>query len=259
VEASELIEVCRRASDAVRETLAGLSDWGLADTRPGQYRSDLAADDAAIAVLSGAGLGVLSEESGLHDEHRALLAVLDPVDGSANAARQIPWYATSICVLDDEGPLAAFVVNQASGVTYEATRGGGALRDGVPITAAKTVELRRAMIGLSGYPRRYLGWRQYRAFGAAALDLCLVADGRLDGYVDCARDAHGPWDYLGGMLVCTEAGAAITEREGRDLVVRRQEDRRSPIAAATPELLAELHTKVREELFPPDEAATSIR
>ena len=54
------------------------------------------------------------------------------------------------------------------------------------------------MIGLSGYPPRSLGWGQYRALGAAALDLCAVADGVLDGYVDCSRDAHGSWDYLGG-------------------------------------------------------------
>ena len=56
-----LVEVLREAATAVRAALDTLDDWGLAGTRPGQYRSDLAADDAALAVLDKAGLGVLSE------------------------------------------------------------------------------------------------------------------------------------------------------------------------------------------------------
>ena len=113
----QLLEVLAEAVDAVAGSLSGLADWGLAGTRPGQYRSDLVADAAAVRVLTTAGLGVLSEESGLSEgaSELALLAVLDPVDGSTNASRRIPWFATSICVLDDDGPLAAMVVNQATG------------------------------------------------------------------------------------------------------------------------------------------------
>ena len=121
------------AADAVAAALGGLDDWGPAGTRPGQYRSDIAADEAAVAILSDAGFGVLSEESGLHDAERPLLAVVDPLDGSTNAARGLPWFATSICVLDSDGPLAAVVVNQANGVRYDAIRAGGARRDGRPI------------------------------------------------------------------------------------------------------------------------------
>ena len=64
---------------------------------------------------------------------------------------------------------------------------------------------------LSGLPPGWLGWRQFRALGAVALDLCAVAEGRLDGYLDCSPSAHGPWDYLGGMLVCREAGALVED------------------------------------------------
>ena len=226
----------------MKAVLVGLDDWGLAGTRPGQYRSDLAADEVAVAILTEAGFGVLSEESGVHGDGRPLVAVIDPVDGSTNASRRFPWYATSICVLDDEGPLAALVVNQATGTCYEAERGSGATRDGQPISPSGSTEMRRSIVGLSGFPGRYLGWSQYRALGAAALDLCCVADGSLDCYLDCSRGAHGPWDYLAGMLVCTESGAVMAEAHGRDLVVRGHEDRRAPAAAATPELLAELLT-----------------
>ncbi len=62
----------------------------------------------------------------------------------------------------------------------------------------------------------------------------------LDGYLDCSWDAHGSWDYLGGMLVCHEAGASVVDADGRDLVVLDHAARRTPVAAATPALLDEL-------------------
>ena len=250
MDAGALLEIAGAAAEAVTEALAAVDDWGLAGTRPGQYVPDLAADAAALEVLSKAGLGVLSEESGLHDADRPLLAVVDPLDGSTNASRGIPWYGTSICVLDADGPVAAVVVNQVSGVRFAAARGGGATRDGRPIAPSGATALSASVVGISGYPRAYLGWRQYRALGAVALDLCAVADGTLDGYVDCATSAHGPWDYLGGLLVCQEAGAVAGDALGRDLVVRGHGDRRTPVAGATEALFAEL-VEARRRSLPP--------
>jgi len=241
VDPDTLLEALARASDAVAVALSSLEDWSLAGTRPGQYRSDLVADPAAVDVLLAAGLGVLSEESGTHEPDRPLLAVLDPVDGSTNASRGLPWYATSICVLDANGPLAAHVVNQATRTRYEAIRGRGARRDGRSITPSGVTRLDRSTLGISGYPSHHLGWRQYRALGAMALDLCAVADGTLDGFVDCVGGPHGgPWDYLGALLVCEEAGAVVVDAHGRDLVVRDPSEARSPVAGATPELLTAL-------------------
>jgi fructose-1,6-bisphosphatase/inositol monophosphatase family enzyme len=235
-----LIEVLQAAATAVREVLGDLGDWGLAGTREGQYHSDLVADAAAIAVLDGAGLGVLSEESGSRGLDRPVIVVLDPVDGSTNASRGIPWFATSLCALDADGARAAVVVNQASGVTFEAVRGGGARRNGVPIRPSSCEVLGEAIIGFSGYPPRYLGWSQYRGLGAAALDLCAVAEGVLDGYAVVGGSKLGSWDYLGGMLICQEAGAVVAESQGRDLITREHTDRRTPVAASTPSLLDEL-------------------
>ena len=236
----ELLEVLRAAAGAVRGALDALEEWGPAGvdaTHAGQYYSDVVADAAAVAVLEGAGLGVLSEESGLHHGDRAVVAVLDPVDGSTNASRRLPWYATSLCALDAEGPLAAVVVNQATGETFEAVRGEGAFSAGRRLAASGCTTLANAVVGMAGWPPRHGGWRQMRALGAAALDLCAVGAGCLDGYVDFTFDAHGPWDYLGGMLVCQEAGATMVDAGGRDLLCRDHGDRRVPVAAATPELL----------------------
>ncbi|HEX4245751.1 MAG TPA: inositol monophosphatase family protein, partial [Acidimicrobiales bacterium] len=153
-----LLAVLHRAATAVADALGELGDWGPAGTREGQYRSDLVADAAAIEVLDAAGLGVMSEESGTHEGGRDVVVVLDPLDGSTNASRGIPWYATSLCAVDAEGPRAAVVVNQSSGIRFEATRGGGARRDGQPIHASGCTALGEAIVGFSGYPPRYFGW-----------------------------------------------------------------------------------------------------
>ena len=234
-----LLAALNQAASAVREVLDDLDDWGPAGTQAGQYLSDLAADEVAVRVLVDAGLGVLSEESGLHHADRALQVALDPVDGSTNASRSLPWYATSLCAVDDEGPRAAVVVNQATGDRYEAVRGGGATLNGRPIAPTACETMATAVLGLAGWPPVDLGWRQYRALGAAALDICAVASGQLDAYIDCSGVAHAPWDYLGGVLVCLEAGAVVGEAGGLDLVTLGLLDRRSPVAAATPSLLAE--------------------
>ncbi len=238
-----LLAVLAEAAAAVRDALDQLDDWKPAGVRPGQYRLDLVADSAACRVLHGAGLAVLSEESGLRGpdgpRQDGLLVVLDPVDGSTNASLGLPWYATSLCVLDGAGARVALVVNQATGRRYEAVRGGGAFRDGQPIAPSGCRDLSKAVIGISGFPDLHPGWAQFRALGSAALDHCAVAEGVLDGYRVVGGSSLFGWDYLGGMLLCQEAGAVVGEFFGNDLVVL-DDSRRWPVAAATPELLAEL-------------------
>jgi len=232
-----LLEVLHATASAVADALGALDDWGPAGTADGQYRHDLVADEAALAVLAEAGVGVLSEESGTRGADRALVVVVDPVDGSTNASRGVPWYATSLCAVDADGPRAALVVDQASGVRFEAVRGGGARKDGVPVTPSGCDRMEDAIVAFSGYPTRHYGWNQYRCLGAAALDLCAVAEGVLDGYAVVGGSLLGSWDYLGGMLVCSEAGAVVGEAGGRELVTLAHEARRAPFAASTPALL----------------------
>ena len=230
VDNSELLFVLHSAVDAVVAAFDGHDDWGLAGGRPGQYTSDLVADDAAVAVLTDAGLRVLSEESGL-GHGNGMVAVLDPLDGSTNASRPLPWYATSICVVDDSGPLAAVVHDHAAGVRHDALRDRGARVDGVPLVRREGVELGDALVAINGLPPRNPGWGQFRCYGAAALDLCAVADGRFDAFVDYDHDALGVWDYLGGVLVCREVGVEVVDAKGRDLVSLDPRARRTPVAA----------------------------
>lgn len=238
----EVMGLLRAAADAVGEALGPLADWGPSGLREGQYRSDVVADAAARRVLDAVGVAVLSEESGEHGGRggRGLTVVVDPLDGSTNAAHGLPWYATSLCAVDGDGPRAALVRHLVSGRTYEARRGAGATVDGRALRPSGVTRLADALVGLSGLPPRHLGWRQFRAYGAVALDLCSVAEGVLDGFVDCSPDAHGAWDYLGALLVCREAGVEVVDAWGRDLVALAHTDRRTPVAGASAVLLDEL-------------------
>lgn len=237
----EILGVLHRAADAIGIILASNLDWSLSGLKPTQYAVDVRTDDAALAVLREAGIAVLSEESertgnfGAHD----VLVVMDPLDGSTNASRGIPWYATALCALDHGGLRASLVVNQASGRDrYWATRGGGAFHNGKRITHSACTDMHEAVIGISGLPKTKPNWAQFRANGSAALDICLVAEGALDGWIDF--NSHGVWDYLASVLICEEAGVAIGEHNDYELLVTEHRERRTPIVAATPQLLGVL-------------------
>jgi fructose-1,6-bisphosphatase/inositol monophosphatase family enzyme len=236
------LELLHRVADEVAARLAGVTDWGLSGRRPTQYVADVEADAAAVSMLLDAGFGVLSEETGHSGEEFDRVVVIDPLDGSTNASRGVPWYATALCMVDDAGPAVALVVNQASGRRFEAVRGEGARSDGRPLAASGCTTLADALVGISGLPPdgRPGGWAQFRSLGASALDLALVAGGALDGFVDFSVDAHGVWDYLAASLICAEAGAVVVDALGRDLAVIDHEARRTPVGAATPQLLDQL-------------------
>ena len=234
-------------ADEVRGAIHRQDDWGLSGQRPGQYTIDLDADAVVVDRLRAEGFGVLSEESGTADEQSPVVVVVDPIDGSTNASAGLPWFATSFCAVDHEGPLAALVINQATGTRWHAVRGGGAFRDDAPIAPSNTTELSQALVAVSGLPRTHFGWNQFRCYGAAALDICAVADGTFDAFIDLSIDAHGSWDYLGALLVLSEAGGAIIDWHDRDLVALRHEDRRTPIAAANLTLLAELRAAASDQ------------
>jgi len=243
----EILDVLHRTADAVAGVLQANTDWSLSGKRATQYSVDLAADAAALEVLHSAGCAVLSEESQITGEWKpgGLMVVMDPLDGSTNASKRVPWYATALCAIDGDGMRASLVVNQASGRDrYWATRGGGAFHNGIRLAPTERNALRQSVVGISGLPSFRPAWGQFRALGAAALDICLVATGALDGWIDF--NSHGVWDYLASVLICQEAGVLVEEFQFRDLVVTEYAEKRTPLVASSPELLAEIR-QVREQ------------
>jgi myo-inositol-1(or 4)-monophosphatase len=243
VRASDLLELFGAAADAERDALAPLTpDARRARTgRPGQYALDLVADAAILEVLYSAPVAVVSEESGRSGPPDAdVTVVVDPVDGSTNCAREIPYWGVSLCALDADGPWCALVTNTATGERFTAVRGEGARSGDRLLRASATTRIQDAVVSVSGLPDRAAPWKQYRSLGSAALALCDVAAGRIDAFLDVLDDQHYSWDYLGGLLIGREAGASVVDVHGRDLVVTDPEVRRQVLAAATPELLEEL-------------------
>jgi fructose-1,6-bisphosphatase/inositol monophosphatase family enzyme len=236
---TDVLAVFGRAAAAVADVLRATTDWGASGRRDGQYAVDLEADAACLEVLYEAGFRVLSEESGVTSapggDPTAPIVVVDPIDGSTNASRQVPWFATALCLVVDGRPTAATVANHATGDVFTAVRGGGAFRNGEPCRPTTVTEIGEAIIGVSGLPTHHYGWAQFRALGASAPDICNVACGITDAWCD-TNDLHGVWDYLASVLIAEEAGCVVGEVFDRELCVVDHTARRGPIVAATPEL-----------------------
>ena len=236
---AELLALFERIGDGIRDALLPITGSARRErtAKPGQYAIDLVADAVALRHLRATGLAVLSEESGRTGPQNApITIVLDPVDGSSNAARDLPYWATSMCAVDSQGPLAAMVVNQATKVACTAIRDTGAWRDGRRLVSSSVVRVDEAFVAFSGLPRVQLPWKQCRVLGSAALALTDVATGALDAFMD-AGAWHAPWDYLGGAMLCREAGATVRDAGRLRLDVVDGSARRQLFAAGTAALI----------------------
>jgi myo-inositol-1(or 4)-monophosphatase len=178
---------------------------------------------------------VLGEEDGGVPGSSGVTWIVDPIDGTVNYLYGIPWFAVSVAaVIGDPGTesgwrtLAGAVDNPVSGELFHARLGGGARlttsAGTTEIAASACPELDLALVGTGfGYAarrRRHQGRvlaglignvRDIRRAGSAALDLCSVAAGRLDGYYETGL---GVWDRAAAQLVAAEAGAVVGGPEG---------------------------------------------
>jgi len=145
--------------------------------------------------------------------------IVDPIDGTVNFLYGIPQYAVSIAAEVEGEVVAGVVLNVATGAEYTATLGGPAYCDGHPIRVRATVPLSERLIG-TGFSyeahqreiqaralvRLIPRIRDIRRFGSCALDLCGVAHGLLDGYVE---EGVNLWDHAAGGLIARSAGARV--------------------------------------------------
>ena len=166
---------------------------------------------------------VLGEEEGqiARGTHRW---IVDPLDGTTNYAHGFPFYCVSIA-LEIEGRLEVGVVlDSHNNELFSAVSGEGAYCNGFPITVSKEANLSKALLAtgfnydpeaidesLALFKRVFLKCRSIRRPGAAALDLCYVACGRLDGFWETKLN---PWDVAAGVLIIQEAGGSVTDAVG---------------------------------------------
>ncbi len=164
--------------------------------------------------------GILAEEGSMREGTSGVRWVIDPLDGTTNYLYGHPGFAVSIAAEHLGAAVAGAVVDVARGECFTATAGGGAWRDGEPITVRSAGDLSRALVatGFSYDAERRVAQaavlarvipriRDVRRGGAASLELCSVACGRLDAYYERGL---APWDLAAGALVAAEAGAVCT-------------------------------------------------
>ncbi len=147
-------------------------------------------------------------------------------------------------MLDELGFAVGLVLNLVDGTAYTAVRGGGAWRDGVRLDAAGALpsppaDLAGALVASNGALPPGVPCAQSRTLGSAALDLCGVAEGRADVFVDPTRQLR-VWDYAAGALICQEAGASVAELADEPLAHTNPARRLGPLAARTSTLMSHL-------------------
>jgi len=193
--------------------------------------ADKKAEDVLIGELARVeGLRVLSEEAGeVGYSKEKLLAIVDPIDGSSNFERGIPFYCTSVAMASGASLSDVYfgiVRNLVSGEVYTASRGGGAKKNGRRIRTSETTELSTAVVGIdiSRASQKTLEGllpligqvgRQVH-YGANALELCLMAEGKTDAFVD-VRGRMRTVDFAAAQLIATEAGGVVSTPGGGDV------------------------------------------
>jgi myo-inositol-1(or 4)-monophosphatase len=232
VDAGELLALARSVAEAAGTLL--LDGAARARTAVGTKTSptDMVTEmDRASEALVVEGLlrarpddGVLGEEGTARPGTSGVRWVVDPLDGTTNYLYGLPAWAVSVAAEVDGRVVAAVVADPSHGELYGATLGGGATCNGRRLDLGAGPPLATALVG-TGFsyeadrrarqaavltqvlPRV----RDVRRAGAAALDLCWVASGRLDAFYEKGLQ---PWDLAAGALVATEAGALAGDLDG---------------------------------------------
>ncbi|MCL5949284.1 MAG: D-fructose 1,6-bisphosphatase [Candidatus Bathyarchaeota archaeon] len=220
---------------------------------------DLAAETAIVETFQrhGVSFTLISEESGIKKfgaKPEECYVTVDPIDGTTNLMHGLPFYASSIAVsqkpeLNDV--YAGMVVDLSHGVTYTAFKGEGAYRDGKKMETSKTTSLDAAVVGLDlntykakeGVPKvtaLIVNTRHIRHFGANALEVCYVANGSTDAFIDL-RGKIRTTDVAAGFLIVKEAGGIVTTPDNQTLNVKLDPMQKlSFIASAN----IEIHNKI---------------
>jgi len=238
--AASAFDLARRAHG--REALAERVAQG-ADGTP-TMRVDALVEDAIAAVAVRHGVNLLSEEIGFVDAGSARTLVIDPLDGSANAAAGVPLSCVAGVLATDGTPTEAVTCWLDTGRCWHAVAGRP-----VPYRTSGRRELDGAAVSLLRPQERIADqwWAVARRAGririlsSSCLEAALVAEGSTDAFADAGSDTHRIVDLAAAMLMVPAAGGAVLDVHGRPLDLDPDLTRRwSGVVAATPQLAEEL-------------------
>ncbi len=223
------IYAAKAAGQLIRENFGHVS--GLQSKRNAidlVTETDRQAEALLVSILKQAfsDYSILGEEGTALHGNMPMKWIVDPLDGTTNYAHGYPLVAVSIALVRGNEILIGVVYNPLADELFVAEKGNGATRNGQPIRVSNVSTLSKSLLG-SGFP--YDIWEsdrdnthEWRAFlkrvvslrsdGSAAMDLCHVACGRLDGYWELDLDI---WDMAAGSLIVQEAGGKVTDQYGK--------------------------------------------
>ena len=220
----QVMEIVRRASALmVTEGFSVEQKDGLTNI---VTSSDLAVQHFLCRELSALlpGCGFLCEEEDLTDTGKEYVWIIDPIDGTANYARNLPDCCISVALKHGSEVILGVVFSPGRGEMYCAEKGRGAWCNGKPIrTSRRPFADAIMLVALSAYNKNfahvcsdiileaYAQGNDVRRFGSAAIELCLVAAGKCDIHFEIRLQ---PWDYAAGMLILTEAGGTVSSLDG---------------------------------------------
>ncbi|UGV41239.1 bifunctional fructose-bisphosphatase/inositol-phosphate phosphatase [Methanococcoides orientis] len=235
----QALELCDLLSDAAGNAISNLVDTSEAfetvyvgaDGTDTKLIDDVS-EKAILEVLreNGRSMRILSEEFGeiKLGEDPEFSIILDPLDGTYNVANGIPVYSISIAIgnPDHTSVYFGYVKNLANGDVFHAGLGKGAYFNGQRIAPSRNHALNTFCISLYGYRKNVertvdlcKSVRRIRILGSVALELCYVASGRLDAFVD-VRGSLRLVDVAAGKLVIEEAGGKVTDGKGSPLKLK---------------------------------------
>jgi len=223
---------------------------------------DLVAEKALIATLEDHSVSctLISEETGIKKvgpEPSEFYITTDPLDGTTNALRGIPFVATSIAVSkvpNLQGVETALVADLFHDVTFIAQKGQGALRNGERIKPSSTSSLDEAVIGVDFNTLKIKELvtrlaallertKHLRHLGANALEICYVADGTIDAFLDL-RGKLRVTDIAAAYLILQEAGGLMVTPEGTEMSIPLAPTQRVSFIATANRPLYELIRKL---------------
>ena len=221
------LSAAREASDYIREQSQLTRQIDFKGTNDLVTQADCGSEEIILRQIEAVypEHNILAEESEGKRLESQFTWIIDPLDGTTNFVHGYPFYAVSIALFKDELPLVAVVADVFHEQIYSAVLGEGAYRNEEKIFVTEASTLEKALLA-TGFPyihneiwqRNIELFREFtdrcqgvRRAGAAALDLCHVACGWLDGFWE-----HGlqPWDSAAGILIVEEAGGKITQNDG---------------------------------------------
>jgi myo-inositol-1(or 4)-monophosphatase len=249
-----LLEATEKAQRVVSRASRGPDRGRIVGTGASGDKTLVADRDAERVILdclSGIPrLRILSEEKGNVGRRDAdFIAIVDPLDGSSNFQRGIPFYCVSIGVVQGTSMREmkyALIRNLVNGDVYYAEKSCGVTKNGRRITTSQERDVAETVVGIDisrAQPQTLQklsplvsqAKRQVH-FGANALELCMLAEGNTNAFVDI-REKTRIVDFAGGYLIATEAGATFTTPEGAELQPRIELDKRfSFVASANPQI-----------------------